>query len=58
LIALYRILLRTSVTRGRLLVFVASGALLDLIAYAIRVSDYAHRTADTFQLLDATALAL
>ena len=43
---LYRILLRTSVTRGRLLAFLAAGALLDLIAYAIRVSDYAHRELD------------
>jgi ABC-2 type transport system permease protein len=57
-IALYQILLRTSVTRGRLLAFIAVGALLDLIAYSIRVSDYAHRELDTFQLLDAAALAL
>ncbi len=56
--ALYRILLRTSVTRGRLLAFLAAGALIDLIAYAIRVSDYAHREADTFQMLDVAALAL
>ena len=55
---LYRILLRTSVTRGRLLAFLAAGTLLDLIAYAIRVSDYAHREADTFGLLDTSALAL
>ena len=56
--ALYRILLRTSVTRGRLLAFLAAGALLDLIAYAIRVSDYAGREADSFQMLDVAALAL
>ena len=55
---LYRILLRTSVTRGRLLAFLAAGALLDLIAYAIRVSDYAHRELDVFQLLDVAALGL
>ena len=58
MISLYRILLRTSVTRGRLLAFLAAGALLDLVAYAIRVSDYAHREADAFALLDASALAL
>jgi ABC-2 type transport system permease protein len=58
MIALYRILLRTSVTRGRLLAFLAAGALIDLIAYAIRVSDYAHREADAFQMLDVAALAL
>jgi ABC-2 type transport system permease protein len=58
LIALYRILLRTSVTRGRLLAFIAAGALIDLIAYAIRVSDYANRDASTFQMLDVAALAL
>ena len=56
--ALYRILLRTSVTRGRLLAFLAAGALLDLIAYSIRVSDFAHREADTFQVLDVAAIAL
>jgi ABC-2 type transport system permease protein len=56
--ALYRILLRTSVTRGRLLAFIAVGALLDLIGYAIRVSDYAHREVDAFLLLDVAALAL
>jgi ABC-2 type transport system permease protein len=56
--ALYRILLRTSVTRGRLLAFVAVGALLDLIAYAIRVSDYPHRELDAFALLDVAGLAL
>ena len=56
--ALYRIMLRTSVTRGRLLAFLAGGALLDLIAYAVRVSDFANREADTFQLLDLAALAL
>jgi ABC-2 type transport system permease protein len=57
-IALYRILLRTSVTRGRLLAFLAAGALIDLIAYAIRVSDYASREADAFSVLDVAALAL
>jgi ABC-2 type transport system permease protein len=57
-IALYRILLRTSVTRGRLLAFLAAGALLDLIAYSIRVSDYANRESDAFQVLDVAALAL
>jgi hypothetical protein len=56
--SLYRILLRTSVTRGRLLAFLAAGALLDLIAYAIRTSDYAHRELDVFQLLDVAALGL
>ncbi len=56
--ALYRIMLRTSVTRGRVLAFLAGGALLDLIAYSIRVSDYAGREVDTFQLLDLAALAL
>jgi ABC-2 type transport system permease protein len=55
---LYRILLRTSVTRGRLLAFVAAGALLDLIAYAIRVSAYTFREVSTFQMLDVAALAL
>lgn len=58
MIALYRILLRTSVTRGRLLAFVAGGALLDLIAYSIRVSDYASRETDLYQLLDVAALAI
>jgi ABC-2 type transport system permease protein len=57
-IALYRILLRTSVTRGRLLAFLAAGALLDLIAYSIRVSDYINREVDTFNMLDVAALAL
>jgi len=56
--SLYRILLRTSVTRGRLAAFLAAGALLDLIAYAIRSSDYAHREQDVFQLLDVAALGL
>jgi len=56
--ALYRIMLRTSVTRGRLLAFLAGGALLDLIAYSIRVSDFANRESDLFQLLDYAALAL
>jgi ABC-2 type transport system permease protein len=56
--ALYRIMLRTSVTRGRLLAFLAGGALLELIAYSIRVSDFAGRESDTFQLLDLAALAL
>jgi ABC-2 type transport system permease protein len=56
--ALYRILLRTSVTRGRVLAFLAVGALLDLIAYAVRVSDYASRESDTFALLDVAAIAL
>ncbi len=58
MIALYRIMLRTSVTRGRLLAFLAGGALLDLIAYAIRASDYTGREVDTFALLDLAALAL
>jgi ABC-2 type transport system permease protein len=58
LISLYRILLRTSVTRGRLLAFLAGGALLDLIAYAVRVSDYAGRETDVFALVDLAALAL
>jgi ABC-2 type transport system permease protein len=57
-IALYRIMLRTSVTRGRLLAFLAGGALLDLIAYSIRVSDFSGREVDTFALLDLAALAL
>jgi ABC-2 type transport system permease protein len=57
-IALYRILLRTSVTRGRLLAFLAGGALLDLIAYSIRVSDYAARESDVYQLLDVAGLAV
>jgi ABC-2 type transport system permease protein len=56
--ALYRIMLRTSVTRGRLLAFIAAGALVDLIAYAIGVSAYAHRETAIFQLLDVAALAL
>lgn len=58
MIALYRIMLRTSVTRGRLLAFIAGGALLDLIAYSIRVSDFANREVDGFALLDVAALAL
>jgi ABC-2 type transport system permease protein len=58
LISLYRMLLRTSVTRGRLLAFVAGGALMDLIAYALRVSDYAHRETDVYALVDGAALAL
>lgn len=58
MISLYRILLRTSVTRGRLLAFLAGGALLDLIAYAVRVSDYAGRETDVFALVDLAALAL
>jgi ABC-2 type transport system permease protein len=57
-IALYRIMLRTSVTRGRLLAFLAAGALLDLIAYSIRVSDFNGRETDSFALLDVAALAL
>jgi ABC-2 type transport system permease protein len=57
-IALYRIMLRTSVTRGRLLAFLAGGALLDLIAYSLRVSGYASRETDAFNLLDVAALAL
>jgi len=57
-IALYRIMLRTSVTRGRLIAFLAGGALLDLIAYSIRVSDFNGREVDTFALLDLAALAL
>jgi ABC-2 type transport system permease protein len=56
--ALYRIMLRTSVTRGRVLAFLAGGALLDLIAYAIRVSDWNRREVDTFALLDLAAIAL
>jgi ABC-2 type transport system permease protein len=56
--ALYRIMLRTSVTRGRVLAFLAAGALLDLIAYTIRVSDYASRETDVFGLLDVAGLAL
>jgi ABC-2 type transport system permease protein len=56
--SLYRIMLRTSVTRGRLLAFLAGGALLDLIAYAIRVSDYAGRETDLYNLLALAALAL
>lgn len=58
MIALYRIMLRTSVTRGRLIAFLAGGALLDLIAYSIRVSDFNGREVDTFALLDLAALAL
>jgi len=58
LISLYRILLRTSVTRGRLLAFLAGGALIDLIGYALRVSDYANRETDVYILVDGAALAL
>jgi ABC-2 type transport system permease protein len=58
MIALYRIMLRTSVTRGRLLAFLAGGALLDLIAYSIRVSDYANRENNWYALLDLAGLAL
>ena len=58
MISLYRILLRTSVTRGRLLAFLAGGALIDLIGYALRVSDYAHRETDVYILVDGAALAL
>jgi ABC-2 type transport system permease protein len=58
LISLYRILLRTSITRGRLLAFLAGGALIDLIGYALRVSDYANRQTDVYVLVDAAALAL
>jgi ABC-2 type transport system permease protein len=58
LISLYRILLRTSVTRGRLLAFLAGGALIDLIGYALRVSDYANRETDVYVLVDGAALAL
>jgi ABC-2 type transport system permease protein len=57
-ISLYRIMLRTAVTRGRLLAFLAGGALLDLIAYSIRVSDWSGREVDTFALMDLAALAL
>jgi ABC-2 type transport system permease protein len=57
-ISLYRILLRTSVSRGRLLAFLAGGALMDLIGYAIRVSDYAHREVDVYPLVDGAGLAL
>jgi ABC-2 type transport system permease protein len=57
-ISLYRILLRISVTRGRVLAFLAGGALLDLVAYSIRVSDYANRETDIYALLDLAALAL
>ena len=56
--ALYRIMLRTSVTRGRLLAFLAGGALLDLVAYSIRVSDYKGREGDIFGLLVQAAVAL
>lgn len=56
--SLYRILLRTSVTRGRLLAFLAGGALIDLIGYALRVSDYANRETDVYPLVDAAGLAL
>ena len=56
--SLYRILLLTSVSRGRVLAFLAGGALLDLIAYAIRVSDYANRETDVYMLLDLAGLAL
>jgi ABC-2 type transport system permease protein len=56
--SLYRIMLLTSVTRGRLLAFLAGGALLDLIAYSIRVSDYAGRENDLFNLFALAALAL
>jgi ABC-2 type transport system permease protein len=56
--SLYRILLRTSMTRGRVLAFLAGGALLDLIAYSIRVSDYAARENDLFNLFVLAALAL
>ena len=58
MISLYRILLRTSVTRGRLLAFLAGGALMDLIGYAVRVSDYAHREVDVYPLVDGAGLAL
>jgi ABC-2 type transport system permease protein len=57
-ISLYRILLRTSVTRGRLLAFLAGGALIDLIGYALRVSDYANHETDVYILVDGAALAL
>jgi ABC-2 type transport system permease protein len=56
--SLYRIMLRTSVTRGRLLAFLAGGALLDLIAYSIRVSDYPARENDLFTLAALAALPL
>ena len=39
----------------RLLAFLAGGALLDLIAYSIRVSDYAARENDLFTLLALAA---
>lgn len=58
MIALYRILLQTSVTRGRLLAFFGAGGLLDLVAYAIRSSDFAHRETDLAQLLDRAGLAI
>ena len=58
MISLYRILLRTSVSRGRLLAFLAGGALIDLIGYALRVSDYANRETDVYILVDGAALAL
>jgi ABC-2 type transport system permease protein len=59
LIALYRILLRTSVTRGRLLAFLAAGALMDLIAYAIGATDTSgNKASDVFQLLDISSLGL
>jgi ABC-2 type transport system permease protein len=57
-LSLYRILLRTSVSRGRLLAFLAGGALIDLIGYALRVSDYANRETDVYILVDGAALAL
>jgi ABC-2 type transport system permease protein len=56
--SLYRIMLRMSVTRGRLLAFLAGGALLDLIAYSIRVSDYTARENDLFVLFALAALPL
>src|SRR5258708_39276573 len=56
--SVYRILLRTSVTRGRLLAFLAGGALVDLIGYALRARDYANRGTDVYPLVDGAGLAL
>ena len=44
--------------RQREALLLAAGALLDLIAYAIRVSGYDFREQSTFQVLDVAALAL
>ena len=55
---LYLVLLRTLVTRARLAIFLAAGGLLDLIAYAIRVQDYAHRAADLSSVFTTVLLPL